>query len=738
LRWNKPYLVPIFAMFALALSCGVMRPPVFEDLGNFVFDTWQRIKPRTFERDGPVRIIAIDEASLAQLGQWPWPRTRLAEATRRLAELGAAAIAFDIIFNEPDRASAESIVTTLSSGALRDALSAQLIGAETNDQAFAKTLADIPAVLSASLLPTSATRDLAPKSGFAHAGDDPQPFIMAFDGIAGPLPVLAAAAKGIGAINWLPDRDQVVRHVPLLVRLKSAIFPSLALELLRVAESASTIIVRASNASGQTAFGRQTGVNALKIGDREIQTGANADIRPYYTATQPDRFISFARLLRNEVGRQEVEGRILLIGTTATGLSDVRATPLEATVAGVEIHAQIVEALIGNAILARPDWAPAAETVLGLLAFVLVALLLPILSPLASVALVSAAVFLLGLTSFVSFDQGKILLDPTFPSLALVGVYFAGTLALWRADRIARHRIRLAFGKFLTPAVVDRLAADPRGLVLGGETRELTIMFSDLRNFSGLSEGLDAQELTQFMNAFLTPMTDAILDHEGTIDKYVGDAIVAFWNAPLDVPDHVAKAVAAALRMRNELAAFNAAREQAARENRETFTPAMIGIGLNAGPCSVGNMGSLRRFDYSVLGDTVNLAARLERVSKIYHVDVVAAESVVRRAPQFAWLELDFVRVKGRTEVTTIFGLVGDADYAASSGFVGWRRANGEMLAAYRSGDVRRAHLHARRLCDEVPPAWCALYKSMADRFADVAPTQQEPGIAPVRILDAL
>jgi adenylate cyclase len=164
----------------------------------------------------------------------------------------------------------------------------------------------------------------------------------------------------------------------------------------------------------------------------------------------------------------------------------------------------------------------------------------------------------------------------------------------------------------------------------------------------------------------------------------------------------------------------------------------MIGVGLNAGPCSVGNMGSLRRFDYSVLGDTVNLAARLERVSKIYHVDVVAAESVVRRAPQFAWLELDWVRVKGRTEVTTIFGLAGDEVYAQSNEFAEWRRASGEMLAAYRAGEVARAHSHARKLCSDVPSVWCALYQSMADRFQDVAPAQQQPGIPAVRVLDSL
>lgn len=244
-------------MFALAALCGVTRPLMFDDLGNFVFDTWQRIKPRAFEPDGPVRIIAIDEASLGQLGQWPWPRTRLAEATHKLVELGAAAIAFDIIFNEPDRTSAESLVASLSSGALRDGLSAQLTGAETNDQAFAKALADMPSVLSASFLPASATRELAPKAAFAHAGDDPAPFIATFGGVAGPLPVLAATAKGIGAINWLPDHDQVVRHVPLLVRLKNAIFPSLALESLRVAQGATTIIIRSSTPAARLRLGNK-------------------------------------------------------------------------------------------------------------------------------------------------------------------------------------------------------------------------------------------------------------------------------------------------------------------------------------------------------------------------------------------------------------------------------------------------------------------------------------------------
>jgi adenylate cyclase len=240
------------------------------------------------------------------------------------------------------------------------------------------------------------------------------------------------------------------------------------------------------------------------------------------------------------------------------------------------------------------------------------------------------------------------------------------------------------------------------------------------------------------MNAYLTPLTDAILDHEGTIDKYIGDAIVAFWNAPLDVPDHVSKAVRAALKMRSELLGFNAAREQAASDRGATHIPAMFGVGLNVGPCSVGNMGSLRRFDYSVLGDTVNLASRLEGVSKNYHVDVVAGESVVRCVPQFAWIELDRVRVKGRSEVTTIFGLAGDEAYAHSPQFSDWRRAHLEMLDAYRSGDGARARAQAQALCGIVPANWCAFYQSASDRFAEVTPAQDQPGTDTVRILASL
>jgi adenylate cyclase len=281
--------------------------------------------------------------------------------------------------------------------------------------------------------------------------------------------------------------------------------------------------------------------------------------------------------------------------------------------------------------------------------------------PLLSITVALAVVALLFAGSFFLFDRDNILLDPVYPSLTAIAAFGIGTLTLWSFERVAKRSVQQAFGKFVAPAVVDQLVAHPERLVLSGETRQLTVLFSDLRNFSGLAEGLSAHDLTSFINDYLTPMTDVILEFEGTVDKYIGDCIVAFWNAPLKVPSHPRKAVSAALRMRSALADLNEARAAKARKSGVAFRPAAMGIGLNLGPCNVGNMGSIRRFDYSILGDTVNLASRLEGVCKIFGVDIVVSAAVRDAAVEFPWLSLGTVIVKGRTSPTEIFTIVGDA-----------------------------------------------------------------------------
>ena len=714
------YALAVIAAGALVLPWGLVQPRALGDLRNVVFDAFQRISPRAYDPDTPARVVGIDEESLNAYGQWPWPRARVAELVDRLREMGAAAIAFDFIFAESDRTSPRALGEALPDAALRAQVAKLVARAADGDATLAAALRRAPVVLGATLAAKGA-KSFDIKAGFATAGDDPAPFLVAFPAVVAPIPGLAEAAQGLGATNWLPDRDLVVRRVPLLVRAGDTIAPSLAMEALRVAQGASSYVIRASNASGETAYGRETGVNAIKVGDFEIATGPGAEVRPRYSHSSAARDISAKAVLEGKVPRGEIEGRIVFVGALATGLGDVRATPLEPVVPGVDIHAQIVESLTSGALLSRPDWAPGLEFLVAIGAFALIMAMLfiaPLLVSAAAPPLMIAGLFA---GSFYLFETRGLLLDPAYPSLVVLAAYIIGAVTLWRAENSARRQVRRAFGKFVAPAVVDRLAEHPERLVLGGETRELTVLFSDLRNFSGISEGLSARELTQFMNDYLTPMTDAILECEGTVDKYMGDAILAFWNAPLDIADHPRKAVRAALLMRDALARLNAARAQSAQAEGRPHREAAMGLGLHFGPCSVGNMGSIRRFDYSILGDTVNLASRLEGASKFFSTDVIVSALVREAAPEMAWLDLGQIRVVGKTEPTHVYALAGGPDMAATELYVRWRKAHETMLEDYQAKRFAAAAGRASDLGPTLPDPWPALYVALAQRYSALA-----------------
>ncbi|MFO1124925.1 MAG: adenylate/guanylate cyclase domain-containing protein [Methylocystis sp.] len=720
MKRRRAYLLALVAAAALIFPWGVTQPRALDDLRNFVFDTFQRLAPRAYDAEAPTRVVGIDEKSLRAYGQWPWPRARLAELVDRLRELGAASIAFDFLFAEADRAEASQLLDAIPDGRARAEVAKLVAKTPSGDQLFAQALAQAPATLGVTLTDAVAA-PLPTKSGLATAGDDPAPFLASFAGAVGPEPKLAKAAQGLGATNWLPDHDQIVRRVPLVTRAGDAIMPSLALEALRIAQGESGIVIRSSNASGQTAFGKQTGVNAIKVGAFEVATGPNAEVRPRYSHSAAARDISAKEVLEGRVGRDQIEGRIIFVGALATGLGDIRATPLEPVVPGVDVHAQIVESIASGSLLARPDWAPGLEFIVAVLAFLLIMGLLFIAPPLVSAAAAPLAVIGLFAGSFYLFDRHGMLLDPAYPSLAIVGGYLFGAVTLWRAETSARRHVRQAFGKFVSPAVVDRLAEHPERLVLGGETRELTVLFSDLRNFSGISEGMSARELTQFMNDYLTPMTDAILEQDGTVDKYMGDAVVAFWNAPLDIDDHPRKAVVAALKMRAALVDLNAHRAQAAAASGHVAQPAAMGLGLHLGPCSVGNMGSIRRFDYSILGDTVNLASRLEGASKAFQTDIVASAAVRDAAPDFAWLDLGRVRVVGKSEATQVFAIAGDGGMAGSDSYVRWRKSHDLMREEYEAGRFEAAAERASALARSVSEPWPALYGALEERYLTLA-----------------
>src|SRR5690606_3037199 len=322
-------------------------------------------------------------------------------------------------------------------------------------------------------------------------------------------------------------------------------------------QEASTFIVRASNASGQTSFGARTGINGVKTGAVEIPTDPNGSVRVRFTQTEPQRFVPAWQVLDGSALPEEIAGRIVLVGTSAAGLLDLRTTPVDPAVAGVEVHAQLIEHILGAYSLVRPDWAAGLELILAAIAGLGIAALLPKLAAAATALLAGAAVAALGAASWFAFSSRGVLLDPILPGVSLAAVYLSGVITLYRTEQKQKRWVNEAFGRFVSPAVVAQLTRDPSKLVLGGETREITVMFCDIRGFTTISEGMSAQELTAFLNANLDPLSEIVTGHRGTLDKYIGDAIMAFWNAPLDDPDHARQAASAALGMVRALENLN-------------------------------------------------------------------------------------------------------------------------------------------------------------------------------------
>jgi len=732
LRWAyvAAFGLPLVAM----LTLGATAPDELEGVRNFSFDAYQRIRPRPWTPDTPVRIVDIDDESLARLGQWPWPRARLGAVVKAASNLGAATIAFDMAFAEPDRLSPEFFTRDLDAHT-RVRVESAMQGVESYDAQFAREISKATVVLGAIMTRTGAPGAGAPvKAGFAFAGDDPTPWLADFPAIAAPLPQLAEPAAGVGVLNWLPGHDQIVREAPLIVRSGTTLVPSLALEALRTAQGASTIIVRSSNASGQTAFGAATGVNAIKVGDVVLAAGPHAERRIYFSRSQRGRFIPAWKLLSGEIPREDVEGRIILVGSSAAGVLDQRATPLDSVAPGVEIHAQLIEHALAGGDLVRPDWAAPAELaaalVLSLIASLAASVARPFVGALIGVVAI-AAMFGFGWQAFAGHG---VLIDPIFPSATVVVAYLAGLIELFRHERTQKAQVKNAFGRFVSPEIVERLALSPDRLTLGGESRALTLMFCDMRDYTGLVEGLDAAETIAFMNDYLTPLTDTVLAHGGTVDKYMGDAIMAFWNAPLDDSAHARNACLTALAMRTALAGFNESRAAVDETRHRSHKDARFGIGLNTGVCSVGNIGSIKRFDYSAIGDPVNVAARLEGLTKMYGVDILASEQTQAEADDLAWLEVDCVRVKGREAPTRLFALIGDATLAGSTDFIALRARHEAILEAYRARRFLEAAQAAERLAaneDETAP----LYRAFAG-LAHVAASLPEGAWSPVRVLD--
>lgn len=713
------YVLIVGTVVLASLLLRIWDPVPVARMRALVFDTYQRLSPRAFDPSLPVRVVDIDEESLKRLGQWPWPRTLLAELVDKLAAHGAAAIGFDMVFPEPDRLSPANALRYWPDSEALAGLRRELDELPSNDEIFAEAIGKAPVALGFIASP-QATAIPQTKAGFAHGGDDPRLFAPTYPGAAASLARLQDRAQGAGALNWIPEEDQIIRRLPMIVAVGGTLYPSFAADLLRLAQGASTYIVKSSGASGEKAFGEKTGIVSLKVGDFEIPTEAHGQMWIRFTPETGQRYLPAWKILDGEIGAEDIEGRILLIGTSAAGLLDLRATPLDASVPGVSLHAQAIEQILLGDYLQRPDFAAAAELLYILVLGALIAFLIYRSGALGSAALGAAAIAAVIGVSWYAFDELGWLVDPVYPAIALIAIYLAGTLFMFLRTERERNRVRHAFSHYMAPALVERLADDPSRLKLGGETRDMTLLFSDVRGFTGISEGLDAEELTRFLNSLFTPLSNIILEEQGTIDKFMGDAVMAFWNAPLDDSAHASHACSAALRMMREMETLNARwRDEAEARGRE-YKPVRLGIGLNTGLCCVGNLGSETRFDYSVIGDNVNIASRLEGQSKTYDVGTVVGESTTARAPDFAFLELDLLKVKGKTEATRVFALLGDSALKASQSFIALTERHREFLNRYRARDWDAAEILSRE-CEKLNSSRLdrlyALYRERIARF---------------------
>ena len=712
------YISLVSALIAGAILLRYFDPFFVRALRLIAFDSYQRLNPEQYDPSLPIRIVDIDEQSLSKIGQWPWPRTTVGNLLLELASKGAAVVAFDILFAEPDRTSVEEIAKRLPT-AQADLLLAATKGQPTNDQAFADALKQTPSVVSVSLGPGSET-PLKAKAGFAVAGQDPRPFILNYDGASKNLASLDDAAHGIGAFNWTPDRDQIVRRVALIYRMGENLVPSLAAEALRVAQKANSYLLKASNASGESALGQSTGLNHIRIGNVEVPTDNSGAVYLKFRHFNQTAYIPAWKVLAGEVSNDDIDGRIILIGTSAPGLLDLRATPLDAAIPGVEMHAQVIEQLLTGRFLTRPDYALALEQFVVLAFGIMLALLLPRVSAKTAVAvgLFTMALVLIG--GWTAFRYASLLFDPTYPAVALGCMTAAITSYIYHGVEAQRSQIRHAFSQYLSPAVIQEIIADPDRLKLGGEERDLTLMFCDVRNFTSISQDLSAVDLTQFINELLSPLTEIILEQRGTIDKYMGDAIMAFWNAPLDDPEHTAHACNAGLKMVAKMDELNEIWRQRAEAAQRPFKRVNIGMGINSGQCCVGNLGSTYRFDYSAIGDEVNITSRFEGLTKLYGVPAIIGQRAL--APGIDALELDKVAVKGRTRPTQIYTLV-EMLGANKTQLERLKEKHGAFLAAYRKQEWDNAEQLIRDCRDIGVSQLDTCYSVFASRISSLRQT---------------
>ena len=724
-------LIPM--VFALLHALGLFRSELVQRLEAIAYDArLVATMPKTL--DERIVIVDLDEKSLAEVGRWPWSRNRLADLMNELFDRQKIAVAgFDVVFSEPDDSSGLSRLNELARKELRgqagyaDRL-AQLQQVLDYDGLFAQSIQNRRVALGYYLSSDrqGRTSGTLPAPVFdKQAMQGRQAREAAWDGYGSNIDRLAQAAPLAGFFNTLEETDGVVRSVPLVTELKGNYYESLSLVMFRLFAGLPT--VAPGFPAGSRADDVYQGLESIQLRQGKQTMRIPVDDRlavlvPYRGKGGPDggsfRYISAADLLAKRLPEGSLAGKIVLVGTTAPGLLDLRSTPVGNSYPGVEAHANIISGLLDDKSLVRPDYAVGYEVLMLLLVGLLLAFALPLLSaPMAVLLSAVTVAVMVGLNLLMFASAGLVL--PLALMVTMTVVAFALNMSYgYLVESRSKRDLAQLFGTYVPPELVKEMVKDPESYSMKASSRELTVMFCDMRGFTSLSENLQPLELQAMLNGVFSQLTSVIRRNMGTIDKYMGDCVMAFWGAPVETTQHAQLAVKTALEMTVALRRINEG------HLAKGMAEISLGVGLNTGSMCVGDMGSDIRRSYTVIGDAVNLGSRLEGLSKVYGVDTVVSESTRALAPDFVWQELDRVRVKGKAQAVAIFwpaATAADSTPALAGEMATWA----QFLEAYRSQRWADCDPLLAELCRNQPAK--GLYKLYGERLASRRALPHDP-----------
>jgi adenylate cyclase len=705
----------VIALFFIGHAARYYEVPIITQLDNIVYDArLQLTMPRGV--DERIVILDIDEKSLQEVARWPWPRDIMAELIEKLfGEYEVAIVAFDVVFAEADYSSGIRVLDQLAQGTLKDVPDflqsyRGLRSSLDNDGRFAQAIKGKAVVLGYYLNSDKDAKRIAaipdpvlPKGTFQGRNI---PF-TSWVGYGGNLPQFLGNAASAGHFNPITDPDGVVRRVPMIAELDGAYYEALSLAVVR------TILgfpkVEPGYAPDRFLQRGYTGLEWLQVGPLAIPVDETASaLIPYRGHKFSFAYVSLADVLAGRVPLERLKGKIALVGTTAPGLLDLRSTPVDNVFPGVEVHANLIAGMLDKKIKLKPPYMLGAEVVLLLVGGVTLALLIPMLAPLwATLATLAGMLTITGLNVAIWTEADMVL--PLAASLLMtLSLYIVNMAYGYFVEARSKRQFTELFGQYVPPELVDRMARDPQKYNMEPRAAELTILFSDVRGFTSISEALKPEELREYINAYLTDMSGIIRGrHRGTLDKYIGDAIMAFWGAPVDDAQHARNGVLAALDMQKERRILN---EKFAARGWPTLK---IGVGVNSGNVRVGDMGSQVRRAYTVMGDPVNVASRLEGRTKYYGVGILVGEATRNAVKEVVFKEIDRIKVKGKDEAVTIYeplGPEGEVERKVLDELKLWN----QTLRAYRGqqwDQVEVSLLNLQRMNPE-----CELYALYGER----------------------